>query len=293
MTPISIPRCTVTLGALALALTLAAIAPAAAQMYPGEGVTVNPAATGGPRTLLYPDGKHIRTLPPLLQPGQTSSAPAPIHLHMPVKHRRTVRREEAPATTETEEQAPAPVTRHATVAPEAVAPEPPAPSASEPPAPAGRGAPAAIPFSFSGDTAAAPARTTPAKPAAKPVQTTVASARPLPEATPRRGETKQAAILFDDGDSVLTDSSNARLKDLASSLMTALASGADEVELVAYGGSPGDKSSAARRLSLKRALAVREGLILRGVPANRIDVRALGGVEDNGPTDRVDIFIKS
>lgn len=291
MTPISIPRCTVTLGALALALTLAAIAPAAAQMYPGEDVTVNPAAAGGPRTLLYPDGKHIRTLPPLLQPGQTSSAPAPIHLHMPVRHRRTVRREEATPATEAGEQVPAPVTRQATVAPEAVAPEAPAPGASE--TPDGRGAPAAIPFSFSGDTAAAPARTTPAKPAARPAQTAVAAARPLPEATPGRGETKQAAILFDDGDSVLTDSSNARLKDLASSLMTALASGADEVELVAYGGSPGDKSSAARRLSLKRALAVREGLIMRGVPANRIDVRALGGVEDNGPTDRVDIFIKS
>jgi len=291
MTSISIPRCTVTLGALALGLVLAAIAPAAAQMYPGDDVSVNPAATGGPRTLLDPDGKHIRILPPLLQPGQTSTTLAPIHLHMPVKHRRrTVRREEAPPVAEAEEQAPQPVTRRAAVAPE---PEAPARRAAETPAPAEPGPPSAIPFSFGGDTAAAPARATAPKPAAKPAPNTVASARPLPEATPGRGETKQGAILFDQDDAALTDSSNARLKNLASSLMTALASGADEVELVAYGGSPGDKSSAARRLSLKRALAVREGLIVQGVPANRIDVRALGGVEDNGPTDRVDIFVKS
>jgi len=293
MTSISIPRSTVASGALALALSLAAIAPAAAQMYPGEDVSVDPAAGGGPRTLLYPDGKHVRTLPPLLQPGQTSRALAPIHLHMPVKHRRTVRREEAPSTPRAAEQAPAPVTRQATVAPETAPPEPPARKAEETPPPAESGAPTAIPFSFSGGTAAAPARATSPKPAVKPAQTAVASARPLPEATPGRGETKQGAILFDQDDDALTDSSNARLKSLASTLMTALASGADEVELVAYGGSPGDKSSAARRLSLKRALAVRAGLIVQGVPANRIDVRALGGVEDNGPTDRVDIFVKS
>ena len=64
---------------------------------------------------------------------------------------------------------------------------------------------------------------------------------------------------------------------------------------IAYGGAPGDKSSDARRISLKRALAVREALIVDGVPADRIDVRALGGVsaDDSGATDRVDIFVKA
>ncbi len=38
---------------------------------------------------------------------------------------------------------------------------------------------------------------------------------------------------------------------------------------------------------------MRQALIVDGVPANRIDVRALGGVTDNGPTDRVDIFVKA
>src|ERR1051326_7398240 len=36
--------------------------PAAAQMYPGDNVTVNPNV--GTRVLLYPDGKHIRVVPP-------------------------------------------------------------------------------------------------------------------------------------------------------------------------------------------------------------------------------------
>ena len=55
------------------------------------------------------------------------------------------------------------------------------------------------------------------------------------------------------------------------------------MQLLAYGGQRGDKSSDARRLSLKRALIVRQLLIDNGVPSERIDVRAMGGVDDNGP----------
>ena len=65
------------------------------------------------------------------------------------------------------------------------------------------------------------------------------------------------------------------------------------MQLEAYGGSPGDKSSDARRLSLKRALAVRQLLIDDGVPSGRIDVRAMGGVDDKGPVDRVDVFVRA
>ena len=79
---------------------------------------------------------------------------------------------------------------------------------------------------------------------------------------------------------------------MAPSLNAALAGGASRLELVGYGGQPGEKDSDSRRLSLKRAIAVRQALIGAGLPANRIDVRALGGVEDNGATDRVDIFVK-
>ena len=63
--------------------------------------------------------------------------------------------------------------------------------------------------------------------------------------------------------------------------------------LLAYGGNRGDKGSDARRLSLKRALAIRQVLIDNGVSADRIDVRAMGGVDDTGPADRVDVFVKA
>ena len=65
------------------------------------------------------------------------------------------------------------------------------------------------------------------------------------------------------------------------------------IQLLAYGGARGDKGSDARRLSLKRALAIRQVLIDDGVPADRIDVRAMGGVDDSGPVDRVDVYIKA
>ncbi|MBU6299026.1 MAG: OmpA family protein, partial [Alphaproteobacteria bacterium] len=64
------------------------------------------------------------------------------------------------------------------------------------------------------------------------------------------------------------------------------------VQLIAYGGPRGEKTSDTRRLSLRRALIVRQLLIDDGVPSERIDVRAMGGVDDNGPTDRVDVFLK-
>ena len=65
------------------------------------------------------------------------------------------------------------------------------------------------------------------------------------------------------------------------------------IEILAYGGAKGDKSSDAHRLSLKRALAIRQVLIDDGVAPERIDVRAMGGVDDSGPADRVDVYVKA
>ncbi len=67
----------------------------------------------------------------------------------------------------------------------------------------------------------------------------------------------------------------------------------DRIEIQAFAGPAGDVSSDARRLSLKRALNVRKFLVERGVLQSRIDVRALGGTRDSGPTDRVDILLSS
>lgn len=63
------------------------------------------------------------------------------------------------------------------------------------------------------------------------------------------------------------------------------------LELRAYAGPPHDTSSNNRRLSLRRALTIRQELIDRGIVAERIHVRAMGGVSDSGPQDRVDISL--
>jgi outer membrane protein OmpA-like peptidoglycan-associated protein len=55
-------------------------------------------------------------------------------------------------------------------------------------------------------------------------------------------------------------------------------------------GAPGDPS-AARRLSLARAIAVRSALIADGVPSSRIYLRALGEPSGGGPADRVEISV--
>jgi outer membrane protein OmpA-like peptidoglycan-associated protein len=100
-------------------------------------------------------------------------------------------------------------------------------------------------------------------------------------------------IPFASGASSLAPADVNTIHTLAASLTSALSSGASRVELDAFGGPRGDKSSDSRRLSLKRALVVRELLIEDGVPSERIDVRALGGADDSGAPDRVDVFLRS
>jgi outer membrane protein OmpA-like peptidoglycan-associated protein len=102
---------------------------------------------------------------------------------------------------------------------------------------------------------------------------------------------KQSEILFPHANADPEASGAEQLKTLAAALNSALDSGHGRVELEAYGGPPGDKSSDSRRLSLRRALAVRQLLIDSGVPSDRIDVKALGGIDDHGNADRVDVFL--
>jgi outer membrane protein OmpA-like peptidoglycan-associated protein len=163
---------------------------------------------------------------------------------------------------------------------------------------------ATIPFSFGEDDTAAPAASGEAPPMSAPGEKT-ASLPPHvagtvhPVSSPKAadndhaGLTKRGTVLFGKGATDPSPAQFAGVKLLAGDLTTALESGASRVQLEAYGGAPGDKSSDARRLSLKRALAVRQLLIDNGVPSNRIDVRAMGGVDDKGQTDRVDLFVRA
>lgn len=342
--------------------------PAFAQMYPGDNVSVNPNA--GTRVLLYPDGKHVRVVPPLLSPGTVTLKP--IHLHMPTAHRRTAARHKAPHSAVAAAQAPPvaiaapppaspPSTYDAqpipfgSSPPAVAAPRPKAVAKAPKPAPQVAAAPrqpaatpaaiprkasaemlnasaasgpstargvtaeiassqGAVPFSF--DTpGAAPAAPPPAKssgrvettivppkPAAKHAsQSNLALAEPPPARTERKasapaqpkGFVKQSEILFEGGMIDPEAASIAKLKSVAGELNVALDAGAASVEIEAFGGAPGDKSSDARRLSLKRALAVRQLLIDNGVPTDRINVHAMGGIDDRGNANRVDLYLKN
>lgn len=228
-----------------------------------------------------------------------------IHLHMPVRHvphhvpppasvpasvdaigAEPATAPPAPALVPVEKEVSAPAPAETKSAPAASAKAPTAPHPT-------------IPFNF-GDDESSPSDTAPATPpsALKTASLPPRAAGPAHAAPEHVGAadqhlTKRGAILFDKG---ISDPSAAQfngVKVLASDLATALESGASRIELEAYGGTPGDKSTDARRLSLKRALAVRQLLIDDGVPSSRIDVRAMGGIDDKGPTDRVDVFVRT
>jgi outer membrane protein OmpA-like peptidoglycan-associated protein len=95
-------------------------------------------------------------------------------------------------------------------------------------------------------------------------------------------------ILFDTESVELSDSATSQLDQLAEILE------ADEslrVQLLAYANSPDGSNSAARRLSLSRALAVRAYLIDEGIRTARFIVRAQGADTGGGPPDRVDVVL--
>jgi outer membrane protein OmpA-like peptidoglycan-associated protein len=126
-------------------------------------------------------------------------------------------------------------------------------------------------------------------------QPKLASAAP-PPAAPSGGEAgliKRSVILFAKDAADPAEGALGAIKFLAGDLNAAMTRAASRVELQAYGGAKGDKSSDARRLALKRALAIRQVLITDGVSADRIDVRAMGGADDAGPADRVDVFVRT
>jgi outer membrane protein OmpA-like peptidoglycan-associated protein len=146
--------------------------------------------------------------------------------------------------------------------------------------------PAAAPDEATGFLSGAPAATPP--PAAKPQR--VATAEPAPSST--RDLSRHNSIAFAPGAEEPAPAVLDTVRAMAGGLNNALANQSARIQLEAYGGKQGDKGSDARRLSLKRALIVRQLLIDDGIPSERIDVRAMGGASDGAP-DRVDIFVRA
>jgi len=238
----------------------------------GQEVRVNPISAGG-GTLLYPGGEYSRTVPSLLYPGERSG---PIQLHMPVPRRRAV------TLAAPEPRAPRPT------APKPAPPSPKRVAKAEPvPAPA----PNVNPFGGAPDLSNV-FRNSPQK-APQPGPQMASRTAPAGPTTGNESLTKRSVILFAKDAPDPAKAALGALKFLAGDLNAAMVSPNARVELQAFGGAKGDKGSDARRLSLKRALSIRQVLIEDGVSADRIDVRAMGGVDDTGPTDRVDVYIKA
>jgi outer membrane protein OmpA-like peptidoglycan-associated protein len=131
----------------------------------------------------------------------------------------------------------------------------------------------------------------PAPKVEKPVQK--ASLEPSRPPKPRApAGNRKDSIAFAPNASDPSTTAVSAVRALAATLASSLGEGGARIQLMAYAGMRGEKSSDTRRLSLKRALVVRQLLIDDGVPAERIDVFALGGSDDDGPLDRVDVFVK-
>ena len=181
-------------------------------------------------------------------------------------------------------------------APNPSAPEPPAPAeeaAAEPAGDTARGAPPPpSEDSVAEDGGALLAPPEPAPPAK--AETRIAALPPaetrtaaLPPASATAGPEGGKRLIFAEGTADLDEAAKQVLRAAAETLKTDQNA---RVQLLAYAGSDDDSASRARRLSLSRALAVRQFLIKEGVRSTRMDVRALGSKFEDGPADRVDIL---
>ena len=107
-------------------------------------------------------------------------------------------------------------------------------------------------------------------------------------AAPARADEDALRIVFA-GDGVELPAGAQKSLDMVAGQLAADESLRAQVKAYAKGSTTTD--SAARRLSLSRALAVRGYLIEQGVRSTRIDVRALGNKSTDGPKERVDIAV--
>lgn len=163
---------------------------------------------------------------------------------------------------------------------------PPAPSvAAAPPAPAVAPAPAPA-----APQAAAPAPQAAPQVSPRPAPAPQVAAAPTPPRAvpaPGPGPGGLVTLAFAGGQGDLPSGGDLAALD---ALAAQHANGEDRLQIRAYAASTvSDGGSGARRLSLTRALAVRQYLIDKGIRSTRIDVRALGAPTDGSAADRVEV----
>jgi outer membrane protein OmpA-like peptidoglycan-associated protein len=275
---------------------------------PGAAASLAPSATPGRQLLMpgpqFPVSQFYGPSGPGVAPRETLVAPPPRPEATPKAPPRAAAKPKPPAVAKKEKKEPPataepraprtaptkPVTTEAPsppatppapppvalAAPQPASPPPASPSAPPPPPTASKPPPAPPP-------SATPTVTQPVPPRTEPSPKT-ASLPPGPAPTGERA----LQIAFAAGDSKLPAPARDGLKTLADRLKTEEGL---RLQLLAYAGGGDLSASAARRLSLSRALAVRSFLIENGVRSTRIDVRALGDKTTEQPVNRVDIHV--
>ena len=130
-----------------------------------------------------------------------------------------------------------------------------------------------------------------------PVEEVAAENLPLPEASlmpeiPVSMDAENAVSLaFSGSESRITPEMEAVLKDITTRLV---ADNGLRVQLNAFASGEAGNQSSARRISLSRALSVRDYLVEQGgITPTRMDVRALGDQTQKQPVDRIDfVFVE-
>jgi outer membrane protein OmpA-like peptidoglycan-associated protein len=75
-------------------------------------------------------------------------------------------------------------------------------------------------------------------------------------------------------------------------LFLGLRANVQKVEILAYASEPNIENMNARRVSLDRAIQIRDFLVAEGLPSQNIHIRALGDLTQADPNDRVDIIFE-
>ncbi|RKQ70268.1 OmpA family protein [Oceanibaculum indicum] len=259
---------------------------------------------GQERIVLKPPASMRGTAQPAASASSAPALAAAPQLTPPASMRNTARPAAAPAAptvtppTAPAVRAPTALQPQKPEAPKVATPQIAAPKPAETPKPAAPAASTEKPQRTAALPSAKPEPVTPPAPkaeakaapqtATRPAEQRVAALPPQSSAPSQPAPAGITRLSFGFNQAEMDEAARTQLQAVAKRLQD---NESLRVQLLAYAGGEGVSSSQARRLSLSRALAVRSQLIEQGIRSTRMDVRALGDTDKDGPADRVDIRI--
>ncbi|HEY9078985.1 OmpA family protein [Magnetovibrio sp.] len=264
----------------------AVMPPAAPAMAPVEVASAPPPAAQKPAVPEPATAEPVAAEPVAQQPAspepQVAVQPEPAPQPTPEPAQTVAALTPTPANEPASAPQSPPMELKAEPAPEPTAATTPAPPSA--PAPA----PAASPVVEHDETQTAPSTGNAVVVPLPPQPDSPAQVASLPPASGPLSDGDSLRVVFDSETSKLSQSARDALLDIATKMKN---QDNLRLQLLAYAGTADTSASAARRLSLSRALAVRSFLIENGVRSTRIDVRALGNKSTDEVTERVDITV--